>query len=135
MKPFVCDASSKGYVKNLTKNFDNLSQLKRLETSQSSYECRFVTRMKRNNSLPDVLEGTKLSIHLDTQENCYFGEENEKEGTTSKGVRKKILHAVRYFFGFLRFEIRYFSLFSLKFVIVSEYLFCRSFVTNLLLLL
>lgn len=118
MKPFECDASSKGYVKNLTKNFDNLSQLKRLETSSSSYECRFVTGMKRNHSLPDVLEGTKLSIHMDTHENSQFGDDNGKEMAMSKGV-KIIEYCMNSF---------YYWFCSVSSVLQLHFLFFQSFV-------
>lgn len=100
VQPFKCDASRKGYVKNLTKNFDNLSELKRLESNNVNYECRFTTRMKRNHSLPDVLEGTKLSIHMDSEENNQFGDDHEKEINT-KGV--KIKHCMPLIFGFVQF--------------------------------
>lgn len=89
MQPFKCDASRKGYVKNLTKNFDNLSQLKQLESNiQKNYECSFETRMKRNHSLPDVLEGTKLSIHMEPDDNSEFVRPDEKEmASSTKGVK------------------------------------------------
>lgn len=116
MQPFKCDASRKGYVKNLTKNFDNLSQLKRLETNNTNYECRFATRMKRNHSLPDVLEGTKLSIHMESlEENSHFAGESEKDMMTSKGVINKVLHAVMFVIVLILFS---FSSVFLRFDIV-----------------
>lgn len=65
MRPFQCNAKQKGYVKSLTMNFDKLARRMRDEVEfvqhyhgDGSSNCGD-GRMKRNFSLPDVLEGAK----------------------------------------------------------------------------
>lgn len=58
MRPFNCDLSQKGYVKNLTQNFDKLARAAQLELDVD--RPRNMNKIKRNYSLPDVLEGAKI---------------------------------------------------------------------------
>ncbi|XP_058056693.1 uncharacterized protein LOC131208065 [Anopheles bellator] len=57
MRPFECDPRQKGYVKSLTENFDRLAKdaQEELENEKSWHQAK--ARMKRNFSLPDVLDG------------------------------------------------------------------------------
>lgn len=74
MKPFNCDLSQKGYVKSLTMNFDNMAK-----AAQEKYELeqnRSPARLKRNYSLPDVLEGAKMKS-FDFSDEDIFKSENE----------------------------------------------------------
>lgn len=63
LRPFRCDSKQKGYVKSLTMNFDKLATKCAATTSADDwndggpFECG---RIKRNFSLPDVLEGAKF---------------------------------------------------------------------------
>ncbi|XP_058819724.1 uncharacterized protein LOC131682346 isoform X2 [Topomyia yanbarensis] len=61
MKPFECDSRQKGYVKSLTENFDKLAKdaQEQLE-NEKSWHMAHTAKMKRNFSLPDVLEGAKF---------------------------------------------------------------------------
>uniref|UniRef100_A0A182MZ08 WD_REPEATS_REGION domain-containing protein n=1 Tax=Anopheles dirus TaxID=7168 RepID=A0A182MZ08_9DIPT len=56
MRPFECDPRQKGYVKSLTENFDRLAKdaQEELENEKSWHQAK--ARMKRNFSLPDVLD-------------------------------------------------------------------------------
>nr|XP_049466265.1 uncharacterized protein LOC120959422 isoform X1 [Anopheles coluzzii] len=56
MRPFNCDPRQKGYVKSLTENFDRLAKdaQEELENEKSWHLAK--ARMKRNFSLPDVLD-------------------------------------------------------------------------------
>lgn len=56
MTPFQCDSSRKGYVKSLSKNYDRLSY------QNAEHDYHNASQLKRNNSLPDVLEGAKFTI-------------------------------------------------------------------------
>lgn len=70
LRPFQCDAKQKGYVKSLTMNFDNLARQEalRLEGGSGGDEedgdmmKRCDRNLKRNFSLPDVLEGAKFGV-------------------------------------------------------------------------
>lgn len=62
MKPFQCNSKEKGYVKSLTMNFDNLAKTLQYENDFVMAQRQFEQRMKRNFSLPDVLEGAKLQL-------------------------------------------------------------------------
>lgn len=60
MRPFRCNAKQKGYVKSLTMNFDKLARRMQDEVEfEQHYRMTDEGRMKRNFSLPDVLEGAK----------------------------------------------------------------------------
>lgn len=60
MRPFQCNAKEKGYVKSLTMNFDKLARRMQDEVEfEQHYRATDEGRMKRNFSLPDVLEGAK----------------------------------------------------------------------------
>lgn len=74
MKPFNCDLGQKGYVKSLTMNFDNMAK-----AAQEKYEMeqnRSPARIKRNYSLPDVLEGAKMKS-FDFSDEDIFKSDNE----------------------------------------------------------
>lgn len=61
MKPFECDSRQKGYVKSLTENFDKLAKDAQEELeNEKSWHMAVRAKMKRNFSLPDVLEGAKF---------------------------------------------------------------------------
>lgn len=70
LRPFQCDAKQKGYVKSLTMNFDNLARQKELrleggrggEDDDGDAVIRRNRTIKRNFSLPDVLEGAKFGV-------------------------------------------------------------------------
>ncbi|GAB0099744.1 mitogen-activated protein kinase-binding protein 1-like [Sergentomyia squamirostris] len=57
LKPFSCDRRQKGYVKSLTMNFDRLAQRQTNREFERDFEIK--NRMRRNYSLPDVLESAK----------------------------------------------------------------------------
>ncbi|KAI8124958.1 WD repeat-containing protein 62 [Lucilia cuprina] len=69
MRPFECDTKQRGYVKSLTMNFDMLAkgiekdieneQRRILADSSDSDLCAYARHIKRNVSLPDVLESAK----------------------------------------------------------------------------
>lgn len=69
MRPFECDTKQRGYVKSLTMNFDMLAkgiekdieneQRRILADSSDSDLCAYARHIKRNVSLPDVLESTE----------------------------------------------------------------------------
>ncbi|XP_031618833.1 uncharacterized protein LOC116337970 isoform X3 [Contarinia nasturtii] len=65
MRPFTCNANEKGYVKSLTVNFDNLAKSIKYER-ELSLRLREHNEIRRNHSLPDVLEDTKYRF------NCEF---------------------------------------------------------------
>ncbi|KAH8263217.1 hypothetical protein KR044_006206 [Drosophila immigrans] len=67
LRPFACNSKQKGYVKSLTMNFDMLArahdppeeeqqQQPGLEPSQDADLCAYARHIRRNCSLPDVLE-------------------------------------------------------------------------------
>lgn len=61
MKPFQCDSRQKGYVKSLTENFDKLAKDAQEELeNEKTWHMAVRAKMKRNFSLPDVLEGAKF---------------------------------------------------------------------------
>lgn len=62
LKPFQCDSKQKGYVKSLTMNFDNLAKISGRAEAMGNDDVGkgSGSRMKRNFSLPDVLEGAKF---------------------------------------------------------------------------
>lgn len=68
LRPFQCDAKQKGYVKSLTMNFDNLARQEALrlegggDGEAEAEALRRGRKMKRNFSLPDVLEGAKFGV-------------------------------------------------------------------------
>lgn len=69
MRPFECDTKQRGYVKSLTMNFDMLAkgiekdieneQRRILADSSDADLCAYARHIKRNVSLPDVLESTE----------------------------------------------------------------------------
>uniref|UniRef100_A0A1A9WKM8 MABP1/WDR62 second WD40 domain-containing protein n=1 Tax=Glossina brevipalpis TaxID=37001 RepID=A0A1A9WKM8_9MUSC len=68
MQPFECDSKQKGYVKSLTMNFDMLAKgietdiengrRRILNDNMDADLCAYARHIKRNCSLPDVLENT-----------------------------------------------------------------------------
>ncbi|XP_054743438.1 uncharacterized protein LOC129248047 isoform X4 [Anastrepha obliqua] len=70
MRPFECNSKQKGYVKSLTMNFDMLAkgiekdienEQRRVCTDSNDTDlCAYARHIKRNVSLPDVLERTDL---------------------------------------------------------------------------
>lgn len=68
MRPFECDTKQRGYVKSLTMNFDMLAkgiekdieneQRRILADAADTDLCAYARHIKRNVSLPDVLEST-----------------------------------------------------------------------------
>lgn len=66
LRPFACNSKQKGYVKSLTMNFDMLAQQQQQqqmsadadqETVSSDADlCAYARHIRRNCSLPDVLE-------------------------------------------------------------------------------
>ncbi|KAH8412340.1 hypothetical protein KR009_001384 [Drosophila setifemur] len=67
LRPFNCNAKEKGYVKSLTMNFDMLArgdeptEDEELSSKDASDLCAYARNMRRNCSLPDVLESTDFS--------------------------------------------------------------------------
>lgn len=83
MKPFQCNSKEKGYVKSLTMNFDNLAKTLQLESDYVLTQQQCEQRMKRNFSLPDVLEGAKLQLcelNIDDNSNQPFDNSLSHEG-------------------------------------------------------
>ncbi|XP_039952737.1 uncharacterized protein LOC120769680 isoform X4 [Bactrocera tryoni] len=70
MRPFECNSKQKGYVKSLTMNFDMLAkgiekdienEQRRIRADSNDADlCAYARHIKRNISLPDVLERTDL---------------------------------------------------------------------------
>lgn len=80
MKPFECDSSQKGYVKYLTKNFDKLAQA---ANEEWDFEHSTKSKIKRNYSLPDVLEGAKF------QSLCFFDDNVFSDQKYGDGISEK----------------------------------------------
>lgn len=64
MRPFRANAQEKGYVKSLTMNFDNLAKTIKYERDLGEKSCP-MRNIKRNYSLPDVLEVAKYQFLYD----------------------------------------------------------------------
>lgn len=85
MQPFACNSNEKGYVRSLTLNFDNLAK-------SIQYERELAQRLKdhgeirRNHSLPDVLEVAKYRLDCDLQERRQRCTENYLDGYGVEGV-------------------------------------------------
>lgn len=67
MRPFVCNAKEKGYVKSLTLNFNNLAKTMQYEKDLSQRMCEH-GQIRRNYSLPDVLEVAKYRLFGNTND-------------------------------------------------------------------
>lgn len=95
MRPFECDSKRKGYVKSLTMNFDMLArgiekdieneQLRKV-TVPSSIDnddnlCAYTTRIKRNTSLPNVLDSNIECV----PERNSFGRKNDHLFINTRG--------------------------------------------------
>ncbi|XP_017130179.1 uncharacterized protein LOC108147921 isoform X4 [Drosophila elegans] len=67
LRPFNCNAKEKGYVKSLTMNFDMLArgeehgEDEELSSKDASDLCAYARNIRRNCSLPDVLESTDFT--------------------------------------------------------------------------
>ncbi|XP_043640859.1 uncharacterized protein LOC122611667 isoform X10 [Drosophila teissieri] len=67
LRPFNCNAKEKGYVKSLTMNFDMLArgedpaEDEDLTSKDASDLCAYARNIRRNCSLPDVLESTDFT--------------------------------------------------------------------------
>lgn len=83
MKPFECDSSQKGYVKYLTKNFDKLAQASNEEWDFEHSKWQSKSKIKRNYSLPDVLEGAKF------QSLCFFDDNLFSDQKYEDGLSEK----------------------------------------------
>ncbi|XP_017108690.3 uncharacterized protein Wdr62 isoform X2 [Drosophila bipectinata] len=74
LRPFNCNAKEKGYVKSLTMNFDMLARGEEpmeddeLTSGEASHLCAYARNMRRNCSLPDVLESTDFSDMYSNQD-------------------------------------------------------------------
>lgn len=68
MRPFKANAQKKGYVKSLTMNFDNLAKTMKYENDLSQ-KMFPQSDIKRNYSLPDVLEVAKYQFLCDGEFN------------------------------------------------------------------
>lgn len=67
MRPFACNANEKGYVKSLTLNFDNLAKTMQFEKDLSQ-RLSERDQIKRNYSLPDVLEVANYRLFANTND-------------------------------------------------------------------
>lgn len=86
MQPFTCNANEKGYVKSLTINFDNLAKSIKYER-ELSLRARERNEIRRNHSLPDVLEDTKYRFDCDFKQRRQRSTENYLDGYGVEGVR------------------------------------------------
>lgn len=85
MRPFVCNASKKGYVKSLTLNFDNLAKTIEYER-ELSQRLKERGDLRRNHSLPDVLEVATFRLDCDLQQRRQHSQENYLDGYGVEGV-------------------------------------------------
>ncbi|XP_055635458.1 uncharacterized protein LOC129775144 isoform X2 [Toxorhynchites rutilus septentrionalis] len=80
MKPFECNSRQKGYVKSLTENFDKLAKDAQEELeNEKSWHLAVQAKMKRNFSLPDVLEGAKFQSFSFGDSEDLFKQKDEDE--------------------------------------------------------
>lgn len=86
MQPFACNANEKGYVKSLTLNFDNLAKSIQYER-ELSQRLKNHGEIRRNYSLPDVLEVAKYRLDCDLRERLQRSTENYLDGYGVEGVR------------------------------------------------
>ncbi|XP_032294567.1 uncharacterized protein Wdr62 isoform X2 [Drosophila virilis] len=71
LRPFACNSKQKGYVKSLTMNFDMLAraqdqhhlQLGEHMPATDADLCAYARHIRRNCSLPDVLESSDFGYH------------------------------------------------------------------------
>lgn len=85
MRPFTCNANQKGYVKSLTVNFDNLAKSIKYER-ELSLRLRDHGEMRRNQSLPDVLEDTKYRFDCDFKQRRQRSTDNYLDVYGVEGV-------------------------------------------------
>jgi hypothetical protein len=86
MLPFECDTRKRGYVQSLKENFDKIARAAQEELQQEQ-KWQAKSRMKRNRSLPDVLEGAKFQS-FDFADDLFGGQDAGGHGTQTEGVRK-----------------------------------------------
>ncbi|XP_020714227.1 uncharacterized protein LOC101454210 isoform X3 [Ceratitis capitata] len=89
MRPFECNSKQKGYVKSLTMNFDMLAkgiekdienEQRRIRADSNDADlCAYARHIKRNISLPDVLERTDLFGKSPPATHCSSTDEDEVE--------------------------------------------------------
>lgn len=100
LQPFRCDIKQKGYVKSLTMNFDKLARREEasrrmrdnVDDEEEEDDARRRRQMKRNFSLPDVLEGAKFRTFCDGAAGTDGGERGgersaEREQVDEEGGR------------------------------------------------
>lgn len=75
MRPFTCNPKEKGYVRSLTLNFDNLAKSIKYER-ELSLRLKEQNEIRRNHSLPDVLEDTKYRFK------CGFNQRRQRSTDT-----------------------------------------------------
>lgn len=85
MLPFACNSNEKGYVRSLTLNFDNLAKSIQYERKLSQ-RLKDHGEMRRNHSLPDVLEVAKYRLDCDLRERHQRSTENYLDGYGVEGV-------------------------------------------------
>lgn len=85
MRPFVCNVKEKGYVKSLTLNFDNLAKSIQYER-ELSLRLNDRNEIRRNYSLPDVLEVAKYRFDSDFKQRRQHSTENYLDGIGVVGV-------------------------------------------------
>ncbi|XP_039453614.1 uncharacterized protein LOC120432460 isoform X3 [Culex pipiens pallens] len=79
MRPFECDSRQKGYVKSLTENFDKIAKEAQEELeNEKNWHLAVRAKMKRNFSLPDVLEGAKFQS-MDFRDEDYGDDEDDED--------------------------------------------------------
>lgn len=85
MRPFSCNASEKGYVKSLTVNFDNLAKSLKFER-ELSLRLKERNEIRRNHSLPDVLEDTKYRFDCEFKKRRQRSTDDYLDGYGVEGV-------------------------------------------------
>lgn len=85
MRPFTCNPSEKGYVRSLTLNFDNLAKSIKYER-ELSLHLRERGEIRRNHSLPDVLEDTKYRFNCDFKQRRQRSTDTYLDGYGVEGV-------------------------------------------------
>lgn len=86
MRPFTCNANEKGYVKSLTLNFDNLAKSIKYER-ELSLRMKEHNEIRRNHSLPDVLEDTKYRFDCQFKHRRQRSTDDYLDGYGVEGVR------------------------------------------------
>lgn len=112
MRPFVCNSNKKGYVKSLTLNFDNLAKTMQYEKNLSQRMLSECGKIRRNYSLPDVLEIAKFRLFYDSNLSEEFRVRKEKRLETVavddedfEGVRQNFQYCMIDFITFYSFPL------------------------------